>query len=405
MSKIDKQTSTFHWTGINIQGKKSHGEMSAKNKISALSDLKNHNISLIKLHKKKSFPSLCRTQRISKHIIVIFFRQLATLMTASIPLVQCFIILNQTYHHNAFKSILASIKVNLEAGKTLSLTLSQFPLYFDYFTCQLIHVGEQTGTLTIMLNRIAKHKENMQSLKNKCIQSLYYPIIIFIVANLITLFMLVFIVPRFAQLFQEIHGTLPVLTLFVIHLSEFIRYEGWLIIIPIAITALIYKYFNQSQYIKYYTDRLILKIPLIGNIVSKIILAHFARSLAIAFKAGIPILQALAMLAEQTRNQFYQPLFSNLQTEITKGRPLHKAMHNLPGFPVLMVQMVKIGEESGKLDELLEKISDLYESDIDNAVISIASTLEPLIMVILGVLIGVLVIAMYLPIFKLGTLM
>lgn len=395
----------YHWAGISMQGRKLSGEIQAADKSTAYLQLKNQNILITHVRKKLFCQWDFKNSSIPTILFVFFFRQLSTLIAAGIPIIQSLIILKKSHRNSAFQNILSSIKVDIEAGKVLASCLRKFPRYFDSCTCQLIQVGEQTGTLTIMLSRIANHKEKMLSLKMKMIQSLFYPVITLIVAATITVIMLVFVVPRFADLFQTLHGTLPTLTVFIINLSHYARQIGWLIPPIIFSLILSLKWLSKSGYLKQTTDNFIFKIPIIGKILSKINLARFARTLAIALNAGMPMTDALKLIAESSDHHFYSESIFWVQAEIVKGIQLHKAMQMNLAFPDLLIQMVKIGEESGTIDQMLEKFAEIYEDAIEHTLTNLTHALEPLIMIILGVLIGGLVIAMYLPIFKLGTLM
>jgi type IV pilus assembly protein PilC len=405
MTTVSKNLMTFTWMGISTQGKKLFGEIQAPNKSSAKLQLKNQNILFLKLHKKNVHRFTFNDNRISDVVILFFFRQLATLMTAGVPIIQSLTILNQSHNHFAFQTILTSIKTDLEVGKSFAMSLRQYPRYFDNLTCQLIQIGEQTGTLTRILSRIAIHKENILSLKKKTIQSLFYPAIVLIIAVLVSFIMLTFVVPRFAELFQSMQGKLPTLTVYIIYLSHFIRYYGWLAFIPFFASIIVFKQINHLYNLRKKFDVFMLKIPLINHILSKTILARFARSLSIAVGSGMSITESLKITAEIANNHFYAEAIYYLQAEIEKGQPLYKSMQKNTAFPAMMIQMLKIGEETGMLEQMLEKLADIYEADIDHLITNLAHILEPLIMIILGVLIGVLVIAMYMPIFKLGTLM
>jgi type IV pilus assembly protein PilC len=406
MNPTSKNVTHFKWTGIDAQGKKLIGEIQAPNKLAAMTQLKKKNILLITLHKKILERAALFSNRIPSVMILFFFRQLAVLISAGVPIVQSLIILSQSHHHAEFQKIITSIQIDLEAGKALAASVRPFPRCFDKLTCQLIQIGEETGTLNLMLKRIADYKENLLFLKKKFIQSLFYPGIILATALLVSFIMLTWVVPRFAELFQSMHGKLPALTLFIIYLSDLIRHHGWFIFfIPSIVVIIVFKQLHSSSHLRQQSDYLILKIPIIGPILTKVILARFARSLAIALSSGMPIIEALKIIATITLNLFYERAILFLQTEIEKGQQLNKSMQKNTAFPIMMIQMIKMGEESGMLEEMLDKLANIYESDVDHLITNLMQALEPLIMIILGVLIGVLVIAMYLPIFKLGTLM
>lgn len=393
----------FQWEGLNTQGKKIVGEIHACDKLSAVAQLKNQPILSPSLQKKHIAQLSYFSNRIPSLVILFFFRQLATLLISGIPIIQSLIIIGQSHQNITFKKIMTSIKIDLEAGKLLGQSLRQFPYYFDNLTCHLIHIGEQTGTLIRMLQQIADHKENNLFLKKKIIQSLFYPTIILILATVITFIMLTVVVPRFAELFQNMHGKLPALTLFILYSSHFIRHYGSLIFLAGFLSLVTLK--KIGIHLKEKLDFIALKMPLIGHILSKCVLVRFARNLSITIRSGMAITDALKIIGETAGNRFYEYAIFHLQTHIAKGHSLYKSMQKSIAFPPMMMQMIKIGEESGTLEEILEKLAEIYESDIDHLITNLMKMMEPLIMIILGVLISVLIIAMYLPIFKLGTLM
>lgn len=337
--------------------------------------------------------------------ITLFFRQLATLIAAGVPIVQCCEILSRTQKNQQLGSLINHLKNEIEAGKTFAASLQKFPHYFDEMNCHLIYAGEQTGKLEIMLKRIAYYKEKSHTLRNQVKQALIYPIAIFIVAILVCLILLIFVVPRFEELFRSMNSALPAFTQGVIILSNGIRaYYGLSIIPLIGLIVFIY-YLNRSMTLRQWVDHFILQIPFINTTIQKVVIARFSRSLATTFSAGLPITEALKIVAKACGNYDYTKRILGVEAHVAAGQQLHVAMLHSPLFPILAVQMIKIGEEAGSLEHMLEKIADLYESDIDYLVRNLSHLLEPLIMLILGVLIGGLVIAMYLPIFKLGTIM
>jgi type IV pilus assembly protein PilC len=280
--------------------------------------------------------------------------------------------------------------------------MRKFPVFFDEMICSLILTGEKSGTLDTMLKRIAEHKERSYRLKSKIRQALFYPIMILIVAILITIIMLLFVVPRFTELFQNMHATLPVFTLSVIHFANFLKNDWPIIILAWIILTTWFYYAKRFPRTRFIIDAFQLKIPVIGLSLQKYILASWARSLTTLFAAGIPITEALKMLTHSMHNLVYRNAVHELYLHISAGKQLHLAVQRCKLFPPMMVHMIQIGEESGTLETMLTKIADFYEADLDQMISYLSKMLEPLIMVILGVVIGGLVIAMYLPIFKLG---
>lgn len=348
--------------------------------------------------------SLSRKQKISSLDITVLFRQLATLISSGVPIVQSLEVLRQSNHdHFSLQKLIQSIKHEIENGKTLMNSLCKFPRYFDNLTCHLVNAGEQSCTLDKILKRIASHKEKSHALKRQIKQALFYPSLIFFTAIAMSITMLTFVVPRFAELFQSMHKELPAFTQLIIFLSTLIRDQYWLILPFLILSVITFYYFKVSPQFKNKIDYYILKIPFLNTIIKKIILARLTRTLAITYSAGIPITQALKIIANIAGNTTYSKAITTIQTRVTLGQQLHTAMRMNALFPAMPIQMIKIGEESGTLEHMLEKIAELYESDIDHLISNLNQLLEPLIMITLGVLIGGLVIAMYLPIFKLGT--
>lgn len=395
----------YRWSGINAQGKKVTGEIQAFNKNLATIHLKRQGIRVGDIHKKRKNIFNNANRKISTFDVAIFFRQLATLMTAGVPLVQGCNILQKSQEKIALQQLIITLKREIEIGKSLASGLRHFPRYFDELTCHLIHTAEQTGTLDIMLKRIAHNKETAINIKNKIKQVLLYPALIVLVAVIVSIIMLTVVVPRFAELFQNMHDQLPAFTRLILHLSHWLRSDGWIgFLLGLSCLILIY-YLHQLPQLKSHKDQFILKLPRIGNIIKKIILACLARNLAITLVAGVPVTEALKSIAYTSGNHIYTQAILKVQSEIAKGQYLHHAMQLDSLFPAMMTHMIKIGEESGMLTAMLEKTAEIYESDIDHLFANLSHVLEPLIIIVLGVLIGGLVIALYLPIFKLGTLM
>jgi type IV pilus assembly protein PilC len=395
--KFKKQT--YLWLGTYDQGKQSSGEIHAFSMNLAKLELIRRGVNPTVI-RKKSYTWF--NQKIGALDMVVFFRQLATLVTSGVPLLQGCEILQRAQNNKSIQKLIIGIKNEIESGKGLAQGLRQFPRYFDHLTYHLVHVGEHTGTLEIMLRRIADHKEQLLKLKNKIKQALFYPCIITLVAMVVTTLMLTYIVPRFAELFQATHHPLPAFTLSVIHLANFFRSYGWVMLLPIFGLLVLPYYARTSEKIRQHFDYGLLKLPYINPLIRKIILARIAKNLATTVAAGILITDALQMIAPTTGNHFYTRALLILQAHITQGRQLHEAMQMNPLFPAMLVQMVKIGEETGMLDHLLEKFADITTAEVEHAFSVLSQVIEPLILLILGVLIGGLIIAMYLPIFKIG---
>lgn len=331
-----------------------------------------------------------RARRISD--INPFLRQLATLITAGIPLVQCFEILSQDTH---LKTLLLTIKRDLAAGHSLSKAFKKHPRYFNDTTCYLIETGEISGSLDTLLTRLATDREKHQKLQHQIKRALIYPSMIILTSLLTIGIMLTYVIPRFQELFQSAHADLPALTQSIITLSQWIREKSWLLVLVsiTGTTALIVAHRTQSTLTSYW-----LKTPL-----KKVLLTQFASTLATLLASGIPLLDALKISTQQSRNPRYTHAMAKLHIQIRAGRQLHTAMRSDSLFPDLMIQMVKVGEESGQLELMLNKTAELYQADIDCLINNLSQIIEPLIIIVLGALIGGMVIAMYLPIFKLGT--
>ena len=391
----------YQWHGITQHGKKLTGETSALSIGLARVKLSRQGIEVISIDKKKIHR--LSNKKISSLDLILFFRQLSTLISAGVSLHEAIHILCSHTKHRKLLTILDGVKEDIEAGKTLSSSLRKFPMYFDSMTCGLLHTGEMAGTLDQMLERIATLKEKSAEFQSKIIQALMYPAITTGVAIITTIIMLTFVVPRFVDLFQNMPGKLPAITLFIFHLSNWITsYFVWALLFFLCIGMFTYYGMSLPRY-KIKLHRFLIQAPVLGVWVTKIMLVRFTYSLAILFAAGIPLTEALQLTEEVVGNLAYRKAVQKLHFDVSTGKQLHSAMRDTALFPPLMQQMVQVGEASGCLDRMLEKITQLYEADINHALNNASKLLEPLIMIILGVLIGGLVIGMYLPIFKLGT--
>jgi type IV pilus assembly protein PilC len=397
-----KPQKRYQWSGITLQGQKAKGTCEAPHQSAVKKILQKQGITFVKI--KFSF-KLPRRQKISFKQTVIFYRQLATLITAGVPLTYGLGVLIQNRESDLLSQIIHALKSDIEKGKRLAAAMSKYPHIFDSLTCHLIHIGEQSGTLDSLLLRTANHKEKSLQLKNKMKQALFYPSIITLTAICVALTLLIFVVPQFTDLFENLHATLPIFTRQVIKVSYFICHYYGLAVIPILLTAFFSYRYHKSLSLKTATDKFILKVPIIGQLVKKFALARFTRTLATTVAAGTPINDALKMLIDINNNEMFKQATRQLQVEIAAGQAMYKAMRHSGIFPALVIQMIQVGEESGSLEQMLEKIAAFYESEIDYTVTNFSQLLEPLIIIILGALIGGLVIAMYLPIFKLGTIL
>ncbi|ABA56839.1 type II secretion system F family protein [Nitrosococcus oceani] len=404
MAQAAAKQQIFIWEGANRQGHKIKGEVGGKNLSMVKADLRRQGIVPLKVRKKPKSLLGQRKKKITPKEIAIFSRQLATMMAAGVPLVQAFEIIGRGHESISMQEMVLKIKGEVEGGGTLAEALKQHPRQFDPLFCNLVHAGEQSGTLETLLDKIAMYKEKTEAIKGKIKKALFYPTAVVVVAFIITAILLIFVIPQFEALFQNFGADLPALTLLVLKLSALFQ-EWWWAIFG-AMGGAIYGLMEakrRSQKINHLFDRLLLKLPVIGEILNKATIARYARTLSTMFAAGVPLVEAMVSVAGAAGNSVYTQAILRIRDEVSTGTQLQAAMRSSQLFPNMVVQMVAIGEEAGSIDQMLSKVADFYEEEVDNAVDALSSLLEPLIMAILGVLVGGLVIAMYLPIFKMGS--
>jgi len=393
---------TFQWEGLDKKGSRVKGETTASSEILARAELRRQGINPTRL-KKKPKPLFGGKKKIAPKDIAIFLRQMATMMEAGVPLVQAFDIVGRGHENPSMQELILSMKSDVEGGTTFSNALGKHPKYFDELVVNLVNAGEQAGALETLLDKIATYKEKTESLKAKIKKALFYPTAVLVVAFIVTAILLIFVVPSFQDLFQGFGADLPVFTQFVINISEFFQSYWWLIFGGLAGAVVIFKQAHQrSPKFRRWLDLMSLKIPAIGELLRKASIARFARTLSTMFAAGVPLVEAMESVAGATGNALYKEATLRIRDETASGTQLQAAMRNTALFPNMVVQMVAIGEESGALDDMLDKVADFYEEEVDNMVDSLSSLMEPMIMAFLGVVVGGLVIAMYLPIFQLG---
>ncbi|MEE9331099.1 MAG: type II secretion system F family protein [Methylophilaceae bacterium] len=391
---------TYVWEGKDKKGKVVKGEMRANGDSFVKATLRRQGINVTKVKKQSGF---AKKGKVSDKDITLFTRQLATMMKAGVPLLQAFDIVGKGHDNPAVAKLLADIKADVETGSSLSAAFRKYPLYFDNLFCNLVAAGEQAGILDTLLDRLATYKEKIVAIKSKIKSALMYPISILVVAFVITAVIMIFVVPAFKDLFTGFGADLPTPTLVVMGISDFFVSYWWAIFGAIGGGLWFFFYtWKRSEKMQSTMDRLMLKLPIFGAVIRKATLARFARTLSTMFSAGVPLVEALDSVAGASGNRVYFDATKRIQSEISTGTGLTVAMQNAEVFPNMMLQMTAIGEESGALDSMLNKVADFYEGEVDDAVEGISSLMEPVIMVVLGVLIGGLVIAMYLPIFKLG---
>jgi type IV pilus assembly protein PilC len=352
---------------------------------------------------RKELQLFKNTKKPTSEDIAIFSRQLATMLQAGIPMVQCFDIIGNGHDKPSMQKLVLAIKADVEAGTSLHESLAKHPLYFDDLFVNLVEAGEQAGALETLLDKIATYKEKTEALKKKIKKALFYPAAVLVVAVVVTVILLVFVIPQFESLFKGFGADLPAFTQMVINMSKFVQEQGVLMAIVAGLGFWAFFYFKKrSRKMRHFIDRMMLKMPVIGPILEKAAIARYARTLATMFAAGVPLVEALRSVAGATGNIVYEEGVLKIRDEVSTGTRLQRAMENTALFPNMVVQMIGVGEESGALDDMASKVAEFYEADVDAAVDAMSSLLEPLIMAILGVLIGGLVIAMYLPSFKGG---
>jgi len=391
---------TYVWEGKDKKGKVLKGEMKASSETLVSSTLRRQGISVTKLKKQSG---LAKKGKVTEKDVTLFTRQLATMMKAGVPLLQSFDIVGKGHSNPAVAKLLFDIKSDVETGSSLSAAFRKYPLHFDALFCNLINAGEQAGILDTLLDRLATYKEKILAIKSKIKSALFYPISIVVVAFIITAVIMIFVVPAFKELFTSFGADLPAPTLVVMAISDIFVQWWWAIFGAIGGGLWFFFYtWKRSLAMQATMDRLVLKIPVFGELIRKATIARFARTLATMFSAGVPLVEALDSVAGASGNRVYYDATKRVQSEISTGTSLTVAMQNSEVFPNMVLQMTAIGEESGALDSMLSKVADFYEAEVDDAVDALSSLMEPIIMVVLGTLIGGLVVAMYLPIFKLG---
>jgi type IV pilus assembly protein PilC len=398
-AKSVKETN-FVWEGTDKRGKRLKGEMKGSGLAFVTATLRRQGITVIKIRKQSAFSG---SKRITEKDITLFTRQLATMMKSGVPLLQSFDIVGKGHSNASVSKLLADIKGDVETGSSLSQAFRKYPLYFDALFCNLVQAGEQAGILDTLLDRLATYKEKILAIKSKIKSALFYPISILVVAFIITAVIMIFVIPAFKDLFSNFGADLPTPTLVVIAMSDFFVEYWWAIFGTIGFSVWYFFYtWKRSEKMQSTMDRMMLKLPVFGELIRKATIARFARTLSTMFAAGVPLVEALDSVAGASGNRVYYDATKQIQSDVTTGTSLTVAMQNTEVFPNMVLQMVSIGEESGALDSMLSKVADFYEGEVDDAVEGISSLMEPIIMVVLGTLIGGLVIAMYLPIFKMG---
>ncbi|WNW11933.1 type II secretion system F family protein [Pseudomonas sp. DTU_2021_1001937_2_SI_NGA_ILE_001] len=394
---------TFTWEGSDRKGNKVSGELEGHNLALVKALLRKQGINPTKVRKKSTSLFGGRGKKIKPLDIAFFSRQMATMMKAGVPLLQAFDIIAEGAEKPAMRSLVEALKQDVAAGNSFATALRRKPQYFDDLYCNLVDAGEQAGALESLLDRVATYKEKTEALKAKIKKAMTYPAAVMVVAFIVSAILLLKVVPQFQSVFQGFGAELPAFTLMVIGLSEIVQ-EWWLIILIGLVLGIVLfrRGYKQSQAFRDRIDRGLLKVPLIGPLIFKSSVARYARTLATTFAAGVPLVEALDSVAGATGNVVFRNAVNKIKQDVATGMQLNFSMRTVNVFPSLAIQMTAIGEESGALDTMLDKVATYYEDEVDNMVNSLTTLMEPMIMAVLGVIVGGLVIAMYLPIFKLG---
>jgi type IV pilus assembly protein PilC len=394
----------FIWNGVDKSGNKiSKRIISAHSETVAKAELKRQGFRVTTIKKKPKPLFKSKVKSITTGDIAVFARQLATMLEAGVPLVQSFDIIGKGHENPSMQDLLLSIKADIEGGNTLAAALKKKPLYFDELFCNLVAAGEQAGVLETLLDKIATYKEKTESIKKKIKKALTYPIAVIVVAFVVTAILLLFVVPVFEELFQSFGADLPAFTRMVIDMSKWLQEWWWIVFGSVGAAVYAFIYFKKrSHQFNHFLDRTILKIPVVGMILNKSAIARFARTLSTMSAAGVPLVEALESVSGACGNIIYADAVLKMREEVATGQRLQFAMTQSNLFPHMVQQMVAIGEESGSMDAMLAKVADFYEEEVDNLIDNLSSLMEPFIMVILGILVGGLIVAMYLPIFKMG---
>ena len=400
---MNNASTIYAWEGINRKGRRVSGQTKAHNPALVKAQLRQQGISPGRVRKHSPMlPSL--THSVKATDITLFTRQLATLLRAGIPLLQAFDIINEGFDNRAVRELVQDLKQHIAAGTSLAEALRKQPRYFDELYCNLVAAGEQAGALETLLDRVAIHREKSEQLNGRIKKAMTYPVAVLVVASLVTGILLVHVVPQFQTLFAGVDGKLPTLTLQVIALSAFVQQAWWMLVLGIAAGIMgLRKAYRSSPRFRYWLDAGLLNAPLAGKLLTKSAVARYARTLSTTFAAGVPLVQALDSVAGAAGNAPFKQAIEHMRHDVSTGMQLNHSMANSGLFPSMAIQMTAIGEESGMLEQMLEKVANHYENDVDDQVDSLTSLMEPLIMVVLGGIVATLVIAMYLPVFQLGS--
>lgn len=396
------QNSTFVWEGTDRKGTKVKGEISGLNPNLVKAQLRKQGVNPLKVRKKPK-PLFGQGKAIKPMDIAIFTRQMATMMKSGVPLLQSFDIIADGVENQNMRALVLEVKQEVAGGNSLASSLRKQPKYFDDLYCNLVESGEQSGALETLLERIATYKEKTEALKAKVKKAMTYPIAVIVVAVIVTAVLLIKVVPTFQELFSGFGAELPAFTMMVIHMSDWLQANGFLVLVGLVAFGYAFKQAHlRSKKFRDTIDRSLLKLPIAGDIFYKSAVARYARTLATTFAAGVPLVEALDSVAGAAGNVVFREAVNRVKQDVSTGMQLNFSMRSTGVFPAMAVQMTSIGEESGSLDYMLDKVAEFYEAEVDNLVDNLTTLMEPMIMAVLGVLVGGLIIAMYLPIFSMG---
>ncbi|BBT15028.1 type II secretion system protein F [Metapseudomonas otitidis] len=396
------KVSVFKWEGTDKRGAKITGEITGANPALVKAQLRKQGINPLKV-KKKGTSLFSKGKKIKPMDIALFTRQMATMMKAGVPLLQSFEIIGEGFDNQNMRKLVEDLKLDVAAGNSFASSLRKRPVYFDDLYCNLVDSGEQSGALETLLDRVATYKEKTEALKAKIKKAMNYPIAVVLVAIIVSMILLIKVVPQFEEVFKNFGAELPAFTRMVIGISEVLQEWWWIVIASMFGAAFALKQAHQkSEKFRNNVDRMLLKTPIVGGIIYKSAVARYARTLATTFAAGVPLVDALDSVSGATGNIVFKQAVERIKQDVSTGMQLNFSMRTTGVFPTMAIQLTAIGEESGALDTMLDKLASFYEEEVDNAVDGLTSLMEPLIMSVLGVLVGGLIIAMYLPIFQLG---
>ena len=407
MATTKQELETFLWEGKDKRGKKIKGERAGRSEMLIKAELRQQGIIPGRVRKKpKALFGSDSGKSIKPKDIAIFTRQMATMLNSGIPLVQSFTIIGQAAENPRLKKLITNIRNDVESGTTLSEAFAKHPVYFDELYVNLVEAGESAGVLDQVLESIASYKERIESLKGKVKKAMFYPATVVAVAISVTLLLLIMVIPQFEEVFQSFGADLPAFTRMVVNASEFMQAQGWWVVVLVvaAIWGLV-QFKKRSKPFAHFIDRWSLKLPIIGPVLEKSALARFASTLATTFAAGVPLVDALKTVAGATGNVVYEEAVLQIREDVATGHQMQLAMQQTGLFPPMLIQMTAIGEEAGSLDAMLLKVATFYEEEVNNTVDALSSLLEPIIIIFIGVVVGGMVVAMYLPIFQMAAVM